>query len=246
MAIVSVCFASAVLERTVPLQAVLPIEGTAKPLPTLYLLHGLHGCETDWFQLTRVPLWARELGLAVICPAGENSFYGLQEATGVDYLRFIAEELPAFTRKLFPLSSKREETFIGGLSMGGHGALMAGLSHPETFGKIVALSSALEPWRLMEGNRPETVRQPRYAQAVFGGDHARWDPLYGVEPSGTPQVWMGCGASDALAPLNRAFVERMREKGLPVHYEETEGDHCWAYWDREMGRGMRWLMNAEG
>ena len=47
-----------------------------------------------------------------------------------------------FTRRTFPLSSKREDTFIGGLSMGGFGAIVNGLKHPETFGAVCALSSA--------------------------------------------------------------------------------------------------------
>ena len=51
-------------------------------------------------------------------------------------------ELVAFTRQMFPLSDQREDTFIGGLSMGGFGALRLGSYYHETFSRIFCLSGA--------------------------------------------------------------------------------------------------------
>ena len=76
-------------------------------------------------------------------PTGENKFYCDSEISGDRYGKFIAEDLVEFTRDTLPLSRKREDTFIGGLSMGGFGSIVNGLRHPETFGCITALSSAL-------------------------------------------------------------------------------------------------------
>lgn len=80
--------------------------------------------------------------IAVIMPAGENHFYLNQPGAGFDYQNFIGSELVELTREMFPLSKHREDTYIGGLSMGGFGALNNGLKNPETFGGIIALSSA--------------------------------------------------------------------------------------------------------
>lgn len=44
-----------------------------------------------------------------------------------NYGDFIGRELVELTRKIFPLSHKREDTFIGGLSMGGYGAIPNGI-----------------------------------------------------------------------------------------------------------------------
>ena len=44
------------------------------------------------------------------------------------------------TRKLLPLSHRREDTFIAGISMGGYGALINGLRYSDTFSKIGMLS----------------------------------------------------------------------------------------------------------
>lgn len=48
-------------------------------------------------------------------PSGENRFYLDDEKSGELYGEFIGKELVEFTRKLFPLSDKREDTFIAGL-----------------------------------------------------------------------------------------------------------------------------------
>ena len=113
MALMTISFYSHCLGRTVPMRALVPIDASdiamdspVKPLPALYLLHGLHGSENDWLTYTRVALWARQKGVAIFCPAGENSFYVNQDAQGKSYLRFLGEELPAFTRRMFPLSHK--------------------------------------------------------------------------------------------------------------------------------------------
>lgn len=76
-------------------------------------------------------------------PSGENRFYLDDEKSGELYGEFIGKELVEFTRKLFPLSDKREDTFIAGLSMGGYGAIRNGLKYAENFGCVIGLSAAL-------------------------------------------------------------------------------------------------------
>ena len=135
MALIKVDFLSKYLMRTVSFQAIIPVDNfdettynqEVKPFKTLYLLHGIFGNDTDWVSGTRIQDWANDYNLAVIMPAGENKFYLDNNYSGESWGKFIGEELVTFTRKLFPLSNKREDTFIAGLSMGGHGALINGL-----------------------------------------------------------------------------------------------------------------------
>ena len=74
--------------RPVSLCAIIPAEESApdasgqrpqaqesRPLKTLYLLHGLYGCHTDWITLTNIRRYATEKHIAVIMPAAENAFY---------------------------------------------------------------------------------------------------------------------------------------------------------------------------
>ncbi len=39
-------------------------------------------------------------------------------AYGHQYFTFVSEELPKFVRAIFPLSDKREDNFVAGMSMG--------------------------------------------------------------------------------------------------------------------------------
>lgn len=245
MASITLSFHSEALERTVPLRALVPLEDAPRvPMPAMYLLHGLYGSEQDWFQYTRVMLWARAKGLAVFCPAGENGFYVNQADTGEAYMRYVGEELPAFTRRLFPLSSRREDTFIAGLSMGGYGALNAGLTYPDTFGKVAALSAALRPWKRMDKPQGGCVQRPAYARALFGQDTEPWDTLTLARQCGAraPELWLSCGAQDDLLEENIALVDGLRQAGIPAYFDQPPGAHNWDFWDREIQRVIDWLM----
>src|SRR4030095_358208 len=92
---------------------------------------------------TSIERYAAARNLAVIMPAVDRSFYQNMER-GARYWDFLSEELPDIFRQFFPLSSKRDDTFAAGLSMGGYGALRLGLAKPEQFAAVASLSGALD------------------------------------------------------------------------------------------------------
>ena len=141
MAYLQINFLSESLCRQTILNAVVPVGG--KPFKTLYLLHGLYGNCMDWLANTRIAYWAEARNLAVIMPSADNSFYTDNEKSFAMYGEFFGRELVDVTRELLPLSHRREDTFIAGLSMGGYGAIRTGLKYHKTFGAIAGLSSAL-------------------------------------------------------------------------------------------------------
>lgn len=59
---------------------------------------------------------------------------------GNDYWEFVSEELPIVARVLLPLSDKREDNFVAGLSMGGYGAFKMAFWKPEFFAAAASLS----------------------------------------------------------------------------------------------------------
>lgn len=225
-------YPSAVLGRPVPVRAALPLTGPEESLPALYLLHGVNGGEHSIFDFTRAAFWARKYRIAVFCPAGENSFY-LPRENG-DYLRLIGEELPDVTRRMFPLSKKREDTALGGISMGGYGALNAAYRYPGTFGAAVALSAALEPWRI-----------PALKAYLPAGD----EPLDTLSLARqcarpAPKVWLTCGLEDELLQVNRDFARNAAALGLPVCLEERPGGHTWDFWNEALERAMLLLTQS--
>lgn len=263
MALIQVNFISECLMRTVTLNAVIPFDKIMmpgdkprekKPFPTLYLLHGIFGNYTDWVSGTCVQRWAEKKGLAVIMPSGENHFYVDCKANGERFSEFIGRELPEKMRELFPLSEKREETFIGGLSMGGYGAVTNGLKYSETFGRIAGLSCGFILDDL-GGEKPvmvETVFGKDFPKTIFGEKVKGSDKDYyalaeKLKESGkpVPEIYLCCGTEDSLLPKNRAYAKYLKELGLPVTYEEGPGKHDWDFWNTYIEKIIDWLPLAE-
>lgn len=255
MALIQVNYVSGALQRTVPLQVILPVDKLTpdgklpaeKKFKTLYLLHGYLGNFTDWVSGTRIQRWAEERNLAVVMPSGDNAFYVDRPETGNCYGQFIGEELVEMTRRMFPLSRKREDTFIGGLSMGGFGAMRNGLKYHETFGAIISFSGVLE---LLEDN-PALSRRvtSEYEEALFGDlekaaasdKNPAWlaRKLAGKDP--LPQVYIACGTEDYLITHSRNFRDLLIKSGFQVTYEESPGGHEWDFWDTYIKKALDWL-----
>lgn len=266
MAIIEVNFISKCLMRTVTFNAIIPVDkfgpqtenAEQKPLKTLYLLHGIFGNYTDWVNGTRIQAWAEANDLAVIMPSGENRFYLDDEKSGELYGEFIGKELVEFTRKLFPLSDKREDTFIAGLSMGGYGAIRNGLKYAENFGCVIGLSAALvhDTWKDADNSAPIFTFRRNYYEAVFGEyDKVKGsdkDPkalLLKLKEEGrpVPKMYLCCGTEDGLVTANRDFRDFLNENGVDLTYVEGPGKHDWVFWDTYIKKVLDWLpLNRTG
>lgn len=266
MAIIEVNFISKCLMRTVTFNAIIPVDkfgpqaenAEQKPLKTLYLLHGIFGNYTDWVNGTRIQAWAEANDLAVIMPSGENRFYLDDEKSGELYGEFIGKELVEFTRKLFPLSDKREDTFIAGLSMGGYGAIRNGLKYAENFGCVIGLSAALvhDTWKDADNSAPIFTFRRNYYEAIFGEyDKVKGsdkDPkalLLKLKEEGrpVPKMYMCCGTEDGLVTANRDFRDFLNENGVDLTYVEGPGKHDWVFWDTYIKKVLDWLpLNRTG
>lgn len=251
MAILELHFRSNVLWRTVPVQVILPIDkwenghlvAPGKKFKTLYLLHGLHGDYTEWHSKTRLRRWAEANDLAVVMPSGDNSYYVDQPVAQANYGEFIGRELVELTRAMLPLSNRREDTYIGGLSMGGYGAMRNGLKYSDTFGAIISLSAALqnfEPHEMQYKAFKENLFGP-FDQAVLSDNNPRLLAEKLADNPCKPAVFLACGLQDKLLPWSRLFRDLLSELGFEVHYEDWEGDHDWDFWDTAIEKAIRWL-----
>ncbi len=245
MAVFNIKFNSGTLRRNVNLVACIPVDSPenfdgSKGYKTLYLLHGMHGNETDWLQKTTVSELSEKHNIAIIMPSGENSFYLNHPNRMENYSDFIGEELVEFTRRTFPLSDKREDTFIGGLSMGGYGATLNGLKYSDTFGGIIALSSAfllsdvqnVKPGK--EGGIPyeywvDTFGEPDKV-AGSEADYEHYALQLIKSKVNLPKLYIACGTEDFLIEQNREFHTYLTKIGYTHSYTESPGEHNWDFW----------------
>lgn len=253
MAFIQCDFFSEVLGLSCSMNVILP-QGTSgqigmenrvinKKHPTLFLLHGLSDDHTIWMRRTSIERYVAPLGLAVVMPAVHRSFY-TDMAVGYKYWTFISEELPTIARSFFPLSDKREDNFVAGLSMGGYGAFKMALSCPDKFAAGASLSGALDVANLA------SIRESKELENIVGD----WRNIAGskndlfhlakkaAESDGPkPKLFQCVGTEDYLYGDNIRFRDFAQNLGLDHTYEEGPGNHSWDFWDDNIKKVLEWL-----
>ena len=242
MANVKVNFLSYTLHRAVDLTVIIPTmcfsemmvkePAPAHPkdakYPVLYLLHGYGNNHATWNGYTSVELYAEEHNIAVVMLSAENKSY-INRGGDDNYYDFISKELPEFIQGMFPVSDKPEDTYIAGLSMGGYGSLVHGLSRSDRFAAIGSFSGAAKG---MPGT-PEEYDPAKLAEKC--AEEKRMKPMY-----------IACGDKDFLYEANTEFKDMLIKLGYDVTWVVGEGyGHEWRFWNREVENFLNWIPRTD-
>jgi S-formylglutathione hydrolase FrmB len=211
----------------------------------LYLLHGITGDHKDWLRFTSVERYAEEKKLALVLMSAQNSFY-TDMVYGPSYWSYIIRELPELVKFMFPISDKREDTFIGGLSMGGYGALKAALRNPHRFAAAASISGALDIVHQVQ-EPAQDIQDYRHIfgdlKDVKGSKHDLFHLVKGFagKKHELPKLYVACGKDDFLYRENLRFKEYCIEHGVELVYLEDRGQHDWDFWDKYIKKVIDWL-----
>ncbi|GHT66859.1 tributyrin esterase [Spirochaetia bacterium] len=253
MALVHTHFFSATLGMQRTIDVVLPQSASGigvggreqgSSIPVLYLLHGWSDDHTIWQRRTSIERYALEKGLAVIMPGSDLGFY-TDMKYGYDFWEFFSNELPQIVAEFFPrISTRREDTFVAGLSMGGFGALKLGINCPERFAVVASLSGMVDPlWQYRSGKANEDWLNIFGEENELKGSnsdiHFKLEELIASGRS-MPRFFQTCGTEDFLYEINVAFRDRFKDR-IDLTYHEEPGVHEWGYWDRNIRRIINWL-----
>jgi enterochelin esterase-like enzyme len=200
--------------------------------PVLYLLHGYSDDPSAWTAMGKANVILDNLiaqgkakPMIVVMPLGYGTMDMITKGWAVwrdpettarnfrDYARVLYEEVMPQVKAQYPLSDKREEHAIAGLSMGGAETLLVGLNHTDDFAYIGAFSAG--------GINADNV-----------------GPLFpAITPQTGPQIqsklkvfWVACGMEDGLYPANQKFIAWFREQGMQPTAISTPGMHTWMVW----------------
>ena len=223
---------------------------SGKKFKVLWLLHGGGGDNTDWMRKSSIERYACERELAVIMPDGRMSSYN--NIDGYPMWDFMNEELMPMAYCYFPISEKREDNFVAGLSMGGFGTCHWGFAHPEKFQGMAAMSCGpFSIVRIMQGQQPLENRGSMIEQ--FNGDVEKakeydyWEMARKMMDSGdpVPKIYFAAGDED---PLHSArdmllFAEYAKEIGMDARFEHGPGGHDWKFWDEYIQRALRFFFD---
>jgi putative tributyrin esterase len=250
MAFIQCDFFSTVLQLSVSMNVVLP-QPIRESYPVLYLLHGLWDDHTSWTRYTLIERYAETYGLAVVMPEAGRSYY-TDMVSGYRYGEYMGEEVPEVAEEFFPLSTKREERFVAGHSMGGYGAFKLALERPERFAAAASLSGPLNhAQEAYEGMAADWLAEQRL---IFGDRAAMAGSVHDLRylaeqmvAAGGEQVrlYQCCGTEDKTYRQNQRFLAFARGIKLELTYEEGPGGHEWGYWDRMIQRVLEWLPLTE-
>ncbi len=218
---------SKVLSKQTSTWVLLP-DGVSPPFQTYYLLHGLSDDHTIWLRRTRIEMYAAGKPLIVVMPDGGRGFYTNHD-NGPKWADHIGLELPEMIEKTFPADPTRTARHIGGLSMGGYGALRIGLGFPDRFSSVNSHSGAL-----LHGTHPQTEAERIliFGKTPAGSSH---DVLTlakkAKRKSALPRLRIDCGTDDFLLEDNRSTHAALTKLKIPHEYDEFPGNHNWDYWD---------------
>lgn len=259
--------------------------------PVAYYLHGLWGDETNWQRMGRIDRALDSLAragapeLIVVMPDGDDAWYTTWNALGNSaecqrdtvrkepaasycvpwphYDDYVARDLVAHVDSSYRTLADRAHRGIGGLSMGGFGALTLALRYPDVYAAAASHSGVLAP--LYAGPRPYAP-PARWASSVdsaslggrlqpsmvlaFGRDTAGWwarDPgrlaerLVRGDRARLPALFVDVGTEDFLLDQNRAFRATLQSLGVAHAYAEWPGAHTWEYWRTHVPESLAWM-----
>lgn len=214
------------------------------PYQVLYLLHGIMRDQTGWVRFTNVEQYVMDMGLVVIMPTTYRGHY-INQPHGYRYFDYLTQELPEIVAKMFPVSQKREDTFIAGLSMGGYGALKAAIMCPEQYSYAASLSGVVDIGTMFES---EDLYSPAEKLVTFDSKDPRNGPddiltqaKAGIrEGKSLPKLFCACGQQDFLYDTNVKFYQELKNL-TDIQFLEEPGSHVWSFWDRNIQRAIEWM-----
>ena len=245
------------LQRRTTISVILPADNVhflqdseeivPQPYKTLYFLHGLYGSDDIVLANTSIQKFAEDHGIAIVIPCGDNSFYLDNERAHAYYGEYVGQELLDITRNIFPLSDKREDTFIAGFSMGGYGAIRNGLKYHENFSKIGMISPALITDDIVNYADDNNVLRSRpYYESIFGNldeiAGSDKDPKYLIDNCpDMPDIYMACGFDDFLYGKSVDFYSFLKSRDIDATFVEAEGEHNWDFCDKYLKEFIKTL-----
>ncbi len=234
-----------------------------KKYPVLWLLHGTFGGYDDWIRKSNIELYACEKNLIVVMPGIGNSDYEAWDnfTLGLNSDKYIVEELMPLVYNWLPASSKREDNFVAGLSMGGGGTVKFAIKYPELFAKAASLSFAPRPmderreWYqnlfdkkrtelddptdVMHMNKRIWNQMHRFdtLDEYLDSDSNVYRHLFEKLEAGAdlPELLFTCGSEDPLMTVPFEELEKkFAEKGYAGKFVEGPGSHEWRVWERDI------------
>ena len=220
-------------------------ETSMRSYPVLYLLHGAGDDQSGWVQFGEVKHIAdKAIGdgsatpMIIVMPDANTGQRGYFNDMNNEwrYEDFFFEEFIPFVEKTYRIRAEKRYRAVAGLSMGGGGAFMYALHHPELFSSACPLSAYCGPLSM-----EEMERMPRWMGLEEGSrkQMESWYRQHSVpelvnnipdEQKNAVRWFIDCGDDDFLYEGNSLVHIAMRKREIPHEFRIRDGGHTWTYW----------------
>jgi enterochelin esterase-like enzyme len=223
---------STALGVEMPYRVVLPPnywarEQQGRRYPVVYLLHGRGARYTEWWdydlekRLNELFAGDPQRHAIFVLPQGSTGYWANQQ-NGTRWGDYVAKDLVAHVDATYRTVATRPARAIGGLSMGGHGALQLALNFPDTFGVV--------------GVRGPSLHTRETVPGFFGGAATfhLYDPITLLKdrpPAQPLAVWLDVGDQDPWRSLIERLYEEIKVKAWYLEWHVYPGAHTNAYWN---------------
>ncbi len=224
------------------------LKGHKEDIKVLYLLHGYSGNNDSWFLGTSAIAYADKYNMAIVSPMAHNGFYSNNVYGGLNYLDLVEKEVPDFLQDTFGIMKHKENTFIGGFSMGGFGAIKVALLS-NRFKAVASFSGAL--FNLEDyTKRWEDETQKRKLQGVFYDENGQLNEnacLYDLTIKNKDKlenVFITCGTNDEkpnLYNVNLTYMELLKNNDVDFEYYSDDNGHDFIHWTKALERYFEFL-----
>ena len=213
-------------------------------LPIYILLHGVYGSAWSWamqggaVDTAKKLIHDQEIQPAIIAmPSdglwGDGSAYFSHHQMKFD--QWIVNDVPLAITENIQEAGQQSLICIGGLSMGGYGALMLGSRFPEKF-KAISGHSSITQLNQMEMFVEEPIED--YSES---NDLPNVIDAIKMTRDSLPAIRFDCGVQDELIEPNRLLHQQLLEHNIKHTYQEFEGGHEWPYWQKHVERTFRFF-----
>jgi S-formylglutathione hydrolase FrmB len=232
-------FHSDSLGREMHYRVILPAgyESSSESYPALFLLHGVYGDFENWSTRTNLVRYAKHFRLIIAMPDAGNSWYVNSATNPADKFEdYIVRDFITEVDTHFRSIREPYARAIGGLSMGGYGAIKFALKYPQLFAVAGGISAALNASTDL-GEKASDFREN--LRSVFGLHDSPTRQqndvltlLAQAEPATLPYIYLDCGTGDALfLRSNRELATNLQERKAAYEFHEMPGAHQWDFWD---------------
>ena len=238
-------FTSASVGRDLHYLIYLPPGYTSNPtqrFPVLYMLHGRGGVYTEWAayglldSATRLIEAEAIQPFIIVMPQGEQAYWVDHADNGPRWGTYVARDLVAEVDGRFRTLAERQSRAVGGVSMGGCGALQLAMNFNDVFGIVGAHSPAFRT----HDTAPD-----------YFGDQAWFDahspvPLFKTYPDRARRLKLriDMGAQDTWSPAAEAFHRQLAAQGIPHTWLSRPGGHSGDYWTSHVDEYLRYYSSA--